>query len=588
MIEERRSTQPVITLLWVVLGLAAGALRLTGLGAAPLSAAEATLALAAYRAAHAIGTPAALSLPASGYSPLLLHANIILFALFDSSDGLARLLPALAGTFLVLTPRLLRRFLGEWGALGMALFLALSPTFLLASRTLDPTTCAALGVMLLLGGVARFATTRETRFVTLSGGALALALTAGAEAWGLLLGPLLALAGSLRAWRTALQWARPLVRPLVARFLAALGLGLLVMGGGLGLHLPGLAAIGDQFLAWLALLHPFGPSSSPSPALLLPAYEPLLLLAGLAGLATATGRRRGPSLLLALWAAVGGAQLALMPGAKPTDLAWVLLPLAGLGGLAAERLVRSLQTHGQWLNEGLHLPISLALWVHCGLNLAGYARNGDPIDQMLVGLTLLLQLLLTAVFGFAVSAPQPEETSTQAARRGLATAMRAGGLSLGTVLLFTTFSAAWGLTHLRPTDPRELLAQGATAMEVRTLTAVTEQVAVLNTGLETGLPVTFVGEPDPAVAWALRQFDQQVVSSPSAAQQPPLLLTPPQPSPPGYFGESFTLHRAWLPHWSGPETARWLLYRETITPPVTTDQVILWVRTDLGTAAQDQ
>ena len=590
---QSRSNRPpnLDALLWVALVLVAAALRLTDLAAAPLNGAEAAQALAAYQTVGA-------QVRAQLIAPLLHHLNILLFALFDGGDGLARLVPALAGVGLVLTPLLLRRYLGRWGALGTGLLLALSPVALFSSRTLDGTVPAALGVMLLVGCAARFLDTWHPRWVTLGGLGLAVAVTAGPAAWGLLLGLLLALAVGLWVWRDQLEWLWPVIQPVLGRGLVAVGLGVLLLGSGLLLNPAGLAATGGQFLAWLARFGPpAGGPPSPSPLTLLLAYEPLVLLAGLVGLVLAVRQRHGMGLLWAFWTAVGAAQLALMPGRGPADLLWVVLPLAGLGGLAVEALVQALSAHGHWLNEGLHLPVSLVLWAHCGLTLARYTTRNLQVEQellaaqtdlLLAGLTVLLQVLLVVAFGFAVSAPEPGERPGKTALRGLAAALRAGGLSLGLVLLMVTFSVGWGLAHVRPTDPRELLLQEPTTVEVRTLVSVVEQVSILSTGAETGLPVTFLGEADPALAWALRRFDQRIVDHLDPGDPPPLILASSQATPGfGYFGETFPLRRNWTPVWgSSHEVVQWWLYRQTTIPPVASEQIVLWVREDLGMATR--
>jgi len=569
--------------LWVALTLIAALLRLTDLAAAPLGKAEAVQALTAYRVAQSFSGP----VPLFPCPPLLLHANVLLFALFDGGDGLARLVPALAGVGLVLTPLLLRRYLGAWGALGTGLLLTFSPTAVFFSRTLDGTLPAALGVMLLVGCAARFLDSWRSSWVTWGGIGLALALAAGPGAWGLLLGLLLALVGGLWLWREQIPWLWPMIRPALRRGLAVAGAGLLALGTGVGLHPAGLADAAHQFLLWLDRFSLTAGEPTLSPLLLLAAYEPLILLAGLIGLALAVRRRHGMGLLWAFWAGVGALQLALMPGREPADLLWLLVPLAGLGGLAVDEVARSLVAHGRWLNEGLYLPVSLVLWGHTGLSLARYARTADGTDLALATLGALIQVFLAATFGFAVAIPEPEEDPREAARRGTRAALRAGGLSLGIVLLGVTFSTGWRLAHLRPTDPRELLVRDPVAVEVRTLAAVVEQVSMLNTGAETGLPITFLGEADPALAWALRRFDQRAANRVVSAGQPPLILAPADVLlPAGYFGEVFTLRRVRVPQWGGHRTVRWWLYRETDVPPEPTEQVALWVREDLATSAR--
>ncbi len=560
--------------LWTVLALTAAGLRLAALAAAPLNGREAEQALAAFQAAQGTVSDAAAHI-----SPLLFHLNTLLFFIGDGGEAMARLIPALAGVGLTLTPLFLRRYLGRWGALGTGLLLALSPSALFASRTLDGTMPAALGVMVLVGCAAAFLDRWRLGLVTAGALGLAVALTAGAAGWGLLLGLLIALGIGLWMWREQVGWLWPLLRPALGRGAAMTGLGVLALGSGLGLHPAGLAAVGEQLLDWLARFRaPATPAVAPLPILL--AYEPLILVFGLAGAVVASRRQHTAGLLLAFWAAIGALQVALMPSRQPADLLWLLLPLAGLAGLAIEALVNSLLTHGRWLNEGLYLPISLILWAHGGLALAHYAHSDDPVSLILAGLTILLQLVLLAAFGFAVTVPTVEESMEWLLQQGSGVMLRAGTLSLAAVLLAITISTGWGLAYLRPSDPRELPVADPIAGEVRTLSQVARQVSAQAAAMETGLPVTFLGQPDPTVAWTLRHFEQRVVER-LGDETPPLVIAPAESAlPAGYVGETFPLRRVWHPDWSGRATMLWWLYRETSAPAIS-GQIVLWVRDDL-------
>jgi uncharacterized protein (TIGR03663 family) len=66
------------------------------------------------------------------HGPFLFHANALIYDLFGANDTTSRLLPAVAGIAIVMTPWLLRdrRLLGRWGALAAGTFLLFSPTFL--------------------------------------------------------------------------------------------------------------------------------------------------------------------------------------------------------------------------------------------------------------------------------------------------------------------------------------------------------------------------------------------------------------------------------------------------------------------------
>ncbi len=558
-------------LLWVLLLLLAAALRLVGLGAAPLSSDEAAQALAAYGTAHEGGIPP----EARTISPLLFHANVLLFALFRGGDGLARLVPALCGVGLALTPLLLRRYLGRWGALGSGLMLALSPTLLALSRTLDGAIPAALGVMLLVGAVARYLDSWRSAWIPLGGVGLALALTAGPAAWGLLLGLALALAAGLWVWREQVAWYWPMIRPALGRALAALALGLFAFGAGLGLHPAGLAATGEQFIRWLF------PGDGYGINLMLPvvASEPLILLTGVAGAVLALSRRHGMGLLWLFWALVGAVGAGLAP-APSAPVLW-LVPLAGLGGLAVEALARALQKHAWGVSGWVYGALSLTLWAHCGLVLARYSRYAQPADLFLAGIGLALQVLLILLFGMALSVPAEDETPEEAARRALFFVLYRAALALGIVLLALTFAAGWRVARVCPGEPA--CAPGVipnpVAPDLRLLAGEMERVCqAARSKTECRL---WLVDPDPAVAWALRDVAHQTVPPESlkAGETPALVVAPAGVSmPEGYFGTAFTLRRAGSPPRSGYEWVRWWLYRQPVSPPPPAEQIVLWVQ----------
>jgi len=116
--------------LYVLAFILALGLRLYHLGAAPLSDGEATWALQAL----ALARGASVEVGAQpGYSSL----TGVLMSLLPETNGLARFLPALAGSLLVVCPWFLRSigFHPVAGVL-MAFFLALDPGLAAASRTI--------------------------------------------------------------------------------------------------------------------------------------------------------------------------------------------------------------------------------------------------------------------------------------------------------------------------------------------------------------------------------------------------------------------------------------------------------------------
>src|SRR5512146_2031993 len=116
--------------LFILILLLALSLRLLNLGAAPLAAGEAALAIKAYDLAH--GERVALD-PQPGYVAL----TGATFALFGNNEFTARWWPAIIGGLLTVVPFLFRRSFGREAALILALGLALDPGLVALSRQGD-------------------------------------------------------------------------------------------------------------------------------------------------------------------------------------------------------------------------------------------------------------------------------------------------------------------------------------------------------------------------------------------------------------------------------------------------------------------
>lgn len=130
--------------LYLALFALALALRLYTLGAHPLTDAEAREALTAYRLVNAMPMESA-ALP---HSPAYFFFTYLGFLVFDASEAVARLAPALFGATLVLAPLFFREALGRGGALTASALLTISAGLLAASRTADGAVLALFGLAL--------------------------------------------------------------------------------------------------------------------------------------------------------------------------------------------------------------------------------------------------------------------------------------------------------------------------------------------------------------------------------------------------------------------------------------------------------
>ena len=101
-------------------------------------------------------------------APCSTRLNSILFALLNAGDGLARLVPALAGAALVALPAFWRERIGRIGALGAALLLAISPVAIMTSRTASGEVIVA-GVLMGVAVVSRPVSANRPHGVALRG-----------------------------------------------------------------------------------------------------------------------------------------------------------------------------------------------------------------------------------------------------------------------------------------------------------------------------------------------------------------------------------------------------------------------------------
>ena len=108
------------------------------------------------------------------HGPVLFHLTALMYFLFGVSDATARFSAAFAGTALVFTPLLLRRWLGRWGALAASTLLLFSPAILYYGRFIREDIFVALWTVGLFVGIWRYLQDGRARWLYLAAGSLAL------------------------------------------------------------------------------------------------------------------------------------------------------------------------------------------------------------------------------------------------------------------------------------------------------------------------------------------------------------------------------------------------------------------------------
>jgi len=570
------------TALYIVLGLLALALRLMSLGAHPLDTVEASQALAAWQLVA--GQP----VQPVGYSPLLFVGNVLTFTLFGASDFSARLAPVFFGMVVVLAPALFRHWLGRWGALLAALFLAVSPTSVYYSRHLSGEIAVLACAMLLLAGVAHFLETRRVRALEGATVALALLLTAGPGAYavlsvGLSFGLVLMVSARLGAQMADRQlfegaWQAVREHPQGGqRLFLCLAVTLLLVGTCFLTYFPGFQAVIDQFSVWVAQIGPLG-SGTPwyHHIILLLLYELLILAFGLAGIVLAFMHRSLFISFLVYWTIVILYIYTLFGGKSSGDLLLALVPCALLAGLAAGRLVEQVNKLGMWDIEGLFLAITLPIVVYALLQVSGFGQTSQAPYLWLLGIGVLLMLGLLVGFVFWAG---PQAT------------LRCVGLAAMVLLGLSTWGAMWRLNFLYAADPRELMVIYPTHPAVRDLLGLIEEMSLWRAGDKHELPIGVVALEDHVVRWYVRDFrDVRFVDDVGENPDRALYIAPASFSSPvlesRYRGEPFELRSGrFTPVLQGAAFIKWWLYREAPAPE--SQQVVLWAKggSGLGAAA---
>ncbi len=363
------------------------AVRLILLGSAPLTDQEATWALQALGVAQ--GTR-----PLIGSQPAYVLLTAVLFYAYGGGTiFLARLVPALTGSALVLVPRLFRERLKPRPAIILSFCLALEPGLTALSRQAGSTIMSVTFLLFAWG-------LWERRQAAWAGVCAGLALLSGAALWeGLvILGLTWAV---LQAWErgAGAGSARPEPAPRGLRLTALwYALGTIVIAGSLFLLAP------SGLSAWLSGLPEYlggwvRPSGVGGGLMLfsLLAYQPLGII--LALVTTVRGWIRGSLRImrLSLWMVIALVVAVFYPAHQVGDLAWMLMPLWALASL---ELARNLDVTPAERRDVLGvIAVSFLILVFAWLNFLGLLQSPIPSQDA----SLRFVVVFGSLFVLAVS-----------------------------------------------------------------------------------------------------------------------------------------------------------------------------------------
>lgn len=589
------------TLLFFLAFALAIVLRLLKLGDLPLSDREAALALQAWQAGQGLR-------PILGPEPGYVVLTAALFFVFGSSDFLARLVPVLAGSLLVLLPWILRERLPGRSAVYLAFIFALEPGLLALSRTAGS---AMLAVSLTLLAIALWFTHRPRWAGALGGLAL---LSGPALVPGLLGLGLAILMNGGRFWDEAAppevdtppadgpagdgpegadELEVPQQRaaapgtdgaegsPRTARgdALEALlvGAGVFIFAGSLLFLLPqGLGAAFSALPAYVRGWVSFPDVRLSRLLIALVAYQTFGIIFALVGLVSGRSARSRLASGLGFWFLTALVLALVYPSRQVADLAWALIPLWALAAMGLDRAL-DFSRENPWETAGL-AALTFTLLGFAYLNFANLALPAVPPEDAgvrwaFVGGTIVMLGAVIALVALGWSA--------DIAKRGAV-----WGLVIALGLY--TLSAAFGAAGLKAQPTRELWQESPVVFDAELLSLTLDELSVTSRGAADSLPVAVYGVDSPALMWVLRDWSVEQTAAPPLDSASPIIIGPHQADAAfgaAYRGQDFIWRL--YPGWDSPNPYEWLRWIANRDMPAGQEKIILWARSDLFPDSQN-
>jgi hypothetical protein len=565
---RRITTEQGLFCLAFVLALA---VRLYHLGQATLTDYESGWALQSLDIA--LGKPIL-----AGPQPALVVWNSAVFYLFDASNFAARVLPAIAGAFLVITPAFFRRRLGK-AALLASFLLVFDPGLVAISRQVDGRMFALTFSIL---AWASFENHKRAQ----TGIFLGLALLGGPSVWlgWLIFGAALALNLLFKnqpkdilaspEWEekddpsAGGSWFGPMAPWVVGTILAAGSLFFLVP--------EGLSAIAASLLAFLQ-----GGSgraaSITQVSLALPVYAPFVLVLGLIGLVRGILTGDKTTRQLSIWLLVSILVIALYQDRRVADLVWAAIPLILLAAIQLAVLWERFEPRRLvFVFSGLFFVLLVFMWMQLISTLTPTTETDLGIRWITILGALILLGLALALMGWGWNFKDALQSLT---------------ISVCFLLLLFTLANTSRAAGAGPRPEQELWRIGPKFQEADLLERTAGDLSEWKTGRRNWLDLEISGIDRPALRWLFRnQVNISFTNSLAPDSKSALIITRDQPtlavsSP--YSGQDFVV--AAQPAWqlfSAAEWARWIVYREG---PLEKESIVLWARPDVfpGAAGVD-
>lgn len=550
---------------YLLVAIALGSfLRLYQLGSLPLSDREAALALDALNFSKGIFTP-------SFSNTLYTNFTAGLFYFFTSSNFFARFLPAFAGILLLFAPLLFQKTLGKNVAFVLTLLLAIDPTLVALSRSVN---LVILPLTTLLWLLAAFTDKRSKTIGVLLG----LFLLSGPQVWfGILALILTEITLLIFRWNVRLstqiaELNKKQLREMIVPFLltyALFGSFFLLNPAGLGSII---SSIQGLILQAQSANSVGAVVISPVRSLLtLGVYEIFGIVFFLLGLKNLFTERRpvfsafGIASLIAVIIAI------IHPARNPLDIVWVVPFLLLVAALFISDFIENFGSFTREI-QGMTLFTTLLL-VFAVLNIFSIALvTADVVvTQMrwsvLIGsITLLIISFVLVTYGW----------SFQTASKGITTGFLVFFFMLNIPLLVS-------ISHLKANGTDELSDPYPQISTDNVLLRQMKDVSRWNQSSDSLKKITSVAVDSPALTWMLKDFEYENVSEiPSVDELGLIIITPD-----GFSNDELEgNYRGQNIFWSYDVPfeqltwADWMKWSVNHSFPKSENKLILWIRAD--------
>lgn len=580
-------------ILYLIAFILAAALRFIQLGGLPLSDTEAKWALQALHVAQGMR-------PLLGPQPIYILPTSGLFFLFGSSNFLARFVPALTGSALILVPYLFRERLKPVPGLLLAFFLALDPGLVSLSRQAG-SLIPALTFLLLAWA---FWWNGRPRVTGVFAG---LALLSGPALWAGLLGFGLVLVlrrtmerppvdaegedhidDAIASPKREAGESVDRVRHEDLKAALMFGGATILLGGTMFFLSP------NGLSAWLSALPEYlggwaRPSGVSVGRLLFAmiVYQPLALIFGLVAVIRGWWGREISNIRLSLWFLTAALVALFYPARQVGDMAWALIPLWTLAALELSNHIEIF--YEERLEVAGMAALVFTLLSFSWLNYSAIAL--DPLNPanmasnaLQVGGSILFQNLPSTRYVLLISVLLLLAVSVLMVALGWSARIARLGSVWGLTVALGIYSLgmAWSATSLRTHDGWELWWPEEQPAQADLLLMTVNEQSEWSTGDEMSQDVTLLNVDSPALEWLLRGRTLQMASALDTQNEPAIVISSQTEDinlPMAYRGQDFTWRRE--PFWDIVgiyEWIKWSVFREL---PYESETVILWVRNDL-------